>query len=100
MAKVIKIHQLAAMGIDVGIWILDLAWQGFWATQTQSRYVKIRIICNGMKQICKNPASNILGNGKSLQGQNIHIDLPLDYGHLNLARSVTLEAEAWVTVVS
>jgi hypothetical protein len=67
---------------------------------TWSRYVKIRIICNGMKQICKNPASNILGNGKSLQGQNIHIDLPLDYGHLNLARSVTLEAEAWVTVVS
>lgn len=50
-----------------------------------------------------NPASNILGNGKSLQGQNIHIDLPLDYGpmvYLNLARSVTLEAEAWVTVVS
>ena len=47
---------------------------------TWSRYVQIRIICNGMNQICKNPASNILGNGKSLQGQNIHIDLPLDYG--------------------
>ena len=25
-AKVIKMHQLAAMGIDVGIRILDLAW--------------------------------------------------------------------------
>ena len=27
VAKVIKIHQLAAMGIDVGIWILHLAWR-------------------------------------------------------------------------